>query len=118
MNGGEQASFDFLKRDEVRRLNDQFRKTGTGGRMMVTRGIAALPLPTVTAIVAAVRDFNDFGADNDPYGEHDFGSVDVGVEQVFWKIDYYDKQLTAGSEDPADPTVTTRVLTIMLAAEY
>ena len=36
----------------------------------------------------------------------------------FWKIDYYDPNLEFGSEDPADPTKTTRILTLMLADEY
>ena len=53
-----------------------------------------------------------------PYGEHDFGSVDLNGGRYFWKIDYYDNDLTAHSPDPADPDVTRRVLTIMCAGEY
>ena len=33
-------------------------------------------------------------------------------------MDYYDKELEAGSEDPADPEKTTRVLTLMLAEDW
>lgn len=40
------------------------------------------------------------------------------VEKVFWKIEAYDRDLRFGSEDPANPAVTRRVLTIMLASEY
>ena len=59
-----------------------------------------------------------FNADNDPYGEHDFGIVKHGGESIYFKIEYYDKDLEFGSEDPADPDQTTRVMTIMLACEY
>ncbi len=55
---------------------------------------------------------------HDPYGEQDFGSFQNGDETIFWKFDYYDQTLTAGSEDPSDPAVTIRVLTIMFASEY
>jgi hypothetical protein len=57
-------------------------------------------------------------AHNDPYGEHDFGALTVEDRKIFFKIDYYDRALAGGSPDPADPRVTTRVLTIMLAEEY
>jgi Protein of unknown function (DUF3768) len=55
----------------------------------------------------------EFTADNDPHGEHDFGSFQAAGEAFFWKIDYYDRDLMFGSEDPADPDKTTRVLNIM-----
>jgi hypothetical protein len=100
----------------IRGLNDRFRQTLQGGRVVVTRGIAAREDATI--IVSLVRTFNDFSEDNDPYGEHDFGAFDRGGENIFWKIDYYDADLTAGSPDPAEAAVTTRVLTIMLAEEY
>jgi Protein of unknown function (DUF3768) len=35
-----------------------------------------------------------------------------------FKIDYYDNDLNFHSPDPADPTVTERIITIMLADEY
>jgi hypothetical protein len=56
--------------------------------------------------------------DNDPHGERDFGSLGLRGQRLFWKIDYYDLALEYGSPDPADPAVTRRVLTLMLADEY
>ena len=54
----------------------------------------------------------------DPYGEHDMGRFTVGGEDYYWKIDYYDRNLEFHSPDPADPSVTIRVLTIMRVDEY
>jgi hypothetical protein len=65
-----------------------------------------------------VRTFEAFNADNDPHGEHDFGNFEIGSRKLFWKIDQYDAAMEFGSEDPADPSKTIRVLTIMLASEY
>ena len=62
--------------------------------------------------------FDAFTDDNDPYGEHDFGAIDEGGVRCFWKIDNYDRATEMGSPDPADPAVTTRVLTVMRADEY
>ncbi len=100
------------------RLNDAFRRSFSGGRVMLTAGIAALPAPTRDAILAAVRGFDRFGPDNDRHGEHDFGALTVAGERVFWKIDAYDRSLAQASPDPSDPAITVRVLTLMLAEEY
>jgi len=102
----------------IARLNDAFRTTFTGGRIMLTAGVNALPDSTKANILAAVRQFGDFDPDNDPRGEHDFGAFTVDEHRCFWKIDHYNLTLDGGSENPDDPSVTTRVLTIMLANEY
>ena len=103
----------------IRDLNDRFRRYRQGnGRLFVTAGIKANGPVFVAESIAAVRAFEDFSPDNDPHGEHDFGSLTVSDERVFWKFDYFDPTLKAGSEDPADETKTCRVLTIMLASEY
>jgi len=103
---------------KVRDLNDAMRKHGIGGHIMLTVGIRALGDKVVDRIVVAVRTFDNFSEDNDPYKEHDYGSVVVGGNKVLWKIDYYDRNLQYGSPDPSNPAVTKRILTIMLASEY
>lgn len=102
----------------IRELNDALRSTFSGGKVVTTAGVAALPNMVVAEALMQVTRFNDFGPDNDPYGEHDFGAFDLCGRTFFWKIDYYDQTLAFGSDDPADPGQTTRVLTVMLAEDY
>ena len=105
--------------NEITRLNDQFRTTFKGGHVFMTLGIQALPDSIQQELFAQVKAFNNFSENNDPYGEHDFGMLELSnVGKIFWKIDYYDINLQYGSEDPADPTQTARVLTIMFSHEY
>ena len=110
---------DTLERTRIRELNDQFRRVGRGnGSVMITAGVEAKGDAFVRQAVMAVRAFDDFSDANDPWGEHDFGSVEIDNEKVFWKLDYYDPTLTMGSDNPANEALTHRVLTIMLASEY
>ena len=102
----------------TRCLNDTFRKTFAGGQMMLTQGILALGGEAQRIILERVRAFDDFCTDNDPHGEHDFGAFDHAGERVAFKIDYYDLSLTYGSENPADASITRRVMTIMLMDEW
>lgn len=106
------------RRDKIREFNDVFRQTFLGGRVMLTAGVNALPPETKASVIVKVQNFATFTADNDPHGQHDFGSFDHDGNKFFWKIDCYNKSMDGGSEDFADPTKTTRVLTIMLAEEY
>jgi hypothetical protein len=106
----------------IRELNDRMRTagfsaSGDGARWVLTKGVAALGSATVLEAVRRVADFEAFDDGNDPHGEHDFGALELAGERLFWKIDYYDHSVAAGSEDPSDEAVTCRVLTIMLASE-
>ena len=106
------------KTKAIRNLNQLFRTTFITGRVVITSGISALAEAHQSEIISKVRTFDDFTEDNDPYGEQDFGAFEHAGQKIFWKIDYYNRDMSAGSEDPADPKQTTRVLTIMLAEEY
>ena len=100
-------------------LNDMCRRAmGIAGRLVQTSGICALSREDQSAIREKVEAFDTFTPDNDPHEEHDFGAFEHNGERIFWKIDYYDTTMTKGSEDPTDPRMTIRVLTIMLASEY
>jgi len=112
-----------VKTARIRELNDAFRKSpwhGSSalGRTVVTSGINAHGPEYVLRVINAIAGFNNFSGDNDPYGEHDFGNLELEGEKIYFKIDYYDAACVYGSEDPSDPAKTTRVMTVMLASEY
>ena len=103
---------------DIAKLNDNLRRTFTGGQVLLTAGIDSMSMDDKANILSMVRNFNDFNEDNDPYGEHDFGSFDFKGNKIFFKIDYYDLNYEFMSENPADPTITNRVLSILLAEEW
>ena len=107
-----------MSTDKIRQLNDAFRTTFTGGRVMLTASVEALPSDVKAMAIRKVATYDDFTAENDPHGEHDFGAFDLADRKFFWKIDAYDRDCRFGSQDPADPAKTTRVLSIMLAQDY
>jgi hypothetical protein len=99
-------------------LNDELRKKLLGGGAVITAGIAALGPEAVARLVKTIAVFDDFCHANDPHEEHDFGSFRFDNVDVIFKIDYYDKSLNFHSPNPADPSVTERIITIMKADEY
>lgn len=117
---------------KIANLNDAFRSQlliglaggNVSGRYHITGSLQKAFGPNeIMQVFHKVATFDQFTPDNDPYGEHDFGAIHHGDEDVFWKIDYYDREsLDAdeeyGSEDPSDPEITTRIMTIMLAQDY
>jgi hypothetical protein len=100
--------------------NDRFRRKGNDplGQYVSTQQVAAMPLLDYIALNQMVKTFDNFTEGNDPYGEHDFGSIEFKGEKYFWKIDYYDESYEYGSEDPSNLAITRRVLTIMHSSEY
>jgi hypothetical protein len=108
------------KTEQIRTLNDRLRQNLDIGveTAVITTGVAALGAEAVARIVKTIAVYDDFCHDNDPYEEHDFGAFEAEGQVIFFKINYYDPTLTCHSEDPADPTTTHRVITIMLAEEY
>lgn len=104
--------------NDIATLNDTFRKTFTGGQVLLTAGIDSMSSEDKANIISLVQNFDNFTPDNNPYSENDFGSFDYKDEKILWKIDYYDLNNQYMSENPANPDITNRVLTIMLAEEY
>src|ERR1700675_1758709 len=101
-----------MSAEKTRELNDRLRNTMTGGRVMLTAGVDALPSDVKAMVIRQVAMFSEFTPDNDPHKEHDFGNFTLAGRKFFFKIDTYDADMRFGSEDPADPTKTTRFLTI------
>jgi hypothetical protein len=106
------------QKQKIRTLNDELRQHLIGGGVVMTPGVAALGPVAVERIVKTIAVFDDFCNANDPHEEHDFGAFEDAGETIFFKIDYYDQTLNHHSPDPADTSVTERIMTIMLASEY
>jgi hypothetical protein len=113
----------------IAQLNDALRQSihNPGiDQVVMTAGVADLIGDTSlfrgfqrrAELLRSVRDYDEFGPDVDPYGEREFGRFEFAGESLYWKIDYYDRDLAYGSPNPADPALTTRVLTILLTHEY
>ena len=125
-----------IRTEATAQQNDRFRRAMCGkldheddkglaipsGRIVYTQGIDALGHDFLMEAMRLVSEVSEFSEDNDPYGSHEFASIDVPHEgqtvKIFWKIDAYDTEFKYGSPDPADPKVTRRVLTLLLPSEY
>lgn len=103
--------------DRARRiqiLNDEMRRDFSKGRLLVTSGVAALGAIVVSQLLERVAAYDSFPAENDP---HDFGVFEADGQVFYWKIDYLALAMDTHSLDPCDPTVTDRVLTLMLSSD-
>ena len=119
----------------IARLNDLARRAmGIACTVVATVGFRSMPDADQSRVRELIETFDAFTEDNDPHGERDFGCVyQLGDgrwtterprvrgderERVFWKLDYYDRELRFASGDAANPAITRRVLTVMLSDEY
>jgi hypothetical protein len=113
---------------EIARLNDWLRRnisTPGHNRVVMTIGIAALigdvslfrGFRRRAELLRLVRDYDSFGEAINPHGERDLGRFEFEGTACYWKIDYYNLDMDAGAENPADPFITIRVLTIMRVDE-
>ena len=107
-----------MNTEKIRQLNDILRKTFVGGQVMLTTGIRAKSSEDQAEILQKVCSFNEFTKANDPYAEHDFGRFTHNGEDIMFKIDYYNKTYDRMSDDPSNPNITNRVMTIMTGEEY
>ena len=104
--------------EAIARLNDHLRTTGTGGMIMITQNVKRITGFEAETLAAELAAYEDFDPSGDPHGERDFGCMTLWGYDLLWKIDYYDNDLKFGSDDPSDPEVTRRVLTVMLASDW
>lgn len=110
---------EAFRKERICALNDALRQGEVKhGSIVVTTGGQSLGDEYMPELFKLISEFDEFSEDNDPYGERDFGAVKVAGQKIFWKIDCYDRTLKWHSPDKANPDVTERILTLMLAGEY
>lgn len=105
----------------IRQLNDRFRQQvqwpEIPGAVIFSRRIHALPEAQRLLVVEGLRDFGfpDYEPED---SDHRSGRFDVpGVGTVEWFILYYEPLTLSQSQDPADVTVTVRLLSVRMAGE-
>lgn len=106
--------------EKIRALNIAFwRNPLMNGRLMMSRYVADRGPAFHQKCIEALAGYDAWNADNDPWHEADFCTLDIDGEKVFAKLDCYDKHdQNFGSEDPADPAKTLRIGTLMMPEEY
>jgi hypothetical protein len=67
-------------------------------RSHLTQGLLAQGSDLVAHTLSAVQAFSEIDADNNRYGEHNFGSFQIERVRCISKIGYYDTTRNCGSE--------------------
>tara|TARA_R100000541_G_scaffold54906_1_gene63562 strand:+ start:584 stop:976 length:393 start_codon:yes stop_codon:yes gene_type:complete len=115
----EDASIDLIASDNDKLRQSIFDMKHMGeNKLVLSHDVSQLNPIDKLEVLKLVRDFKTFTKDDDPYGEHDFGSFNFKDISYFWKIDYYDNDLKFHSEDKLNAEKTIKVLTVLRASEY
>ena len=84
----------------IAELNDRFRKGDRAWASKAAKSLATwTQIRTLALTSTGQYQFDDFNEGNDPYQEHDFGSVEYDGDKWLWKIDYYDPVMNTVHED-------------------
>lgn len=116
------------RRQAIAAINDEYRlnlaESGCG-EVFMSKGIQSIlmQMPTYEFLLEHMRlidivatfEHGDSATDGD---KRDFGLFSWRDEQCCWKFDYLDKHFSGLSRDPANVSVTRRVVTIMLLVEF
>lgn len=119
------SAAEIPRQEQIARLNDLVRLgLDPHARIVVTRNcldqLAEAPdapeegFALQAMLLAAFRDC----AFSEDSPERDFAAITFLGRKVWFKIDYFAPGLEYGSEDPADPEQTVRVMTILLPEDY
>lgn len=71
---------------KIQELNDSFRTSLSGGKVMITRGISLLPSEDGNNIVKQVQSFNSFNKNNDPMENTILGYLTLRETGFFGKL--------------------------------
>lgn len=109
--------------ETIARLNDRARLgLDPSARTVITRNCLATfcDPDTIDAVLVQAELFAAFRRCNfsDDSPERDFAAITFRDHKIWLKIDCYDEALEYGSEDPANASITTRVITILLPEDY
>ena len=102
---------------DIRALNDAFRTTLTGGKVLMTAGVDALPSDVKAMVIRRVATFSDFTGERPTRRARLRKLLSRRPKVLFQdRLLRFEHGVRIGRPD--DPSKTTRVLTIMLVAEY
>ena len=116
-----EVAMDVLSKDKVeriRQLNDAFRSSFRGGKILLTASVAELPDMVKATALHQVAQYKDFTEANDPNGTHDFPKFELSNRSFIFSIVAYDKNLEFESPDPTDPDKTILVGTLMQNSDW
>lgn len=116
-----------INHDAIAQQNDEFwmsfgAPNGIPGRVVMTQGVSDLGMASRLRMHQAIVAYDGFTEDNDPDAHHDFGEITIDVDgapvRIWFKLDLYDLRYETGSEQPDDPQLTRRVMTLLMPSEY